>query len=51
MDAAEVINVDRTAEGVLATFANGDTFLFPSNFRYKVRPKEGQITGGPPERL
>jgi hypothetical protein len=48
MDDPQVTNVDRTAEGVLVTFADGNTFLFPSNFLYKVRLKEGQLTGGPP---
>jgi hypothetical protein len=50
MNDVKVTNVDRTAEGVLVTFADGNTFLFPASFLYKVRLKEGQLTGGPPDK-
>jgi hypothetical protein len=45
MDELKVTNVDRTAEGVLVTFADGYTFLFRSDFLHRVRLKEGQLVG------
>jgi hypothetical protein len=50
MDDREVMRVEGDAEGVLVTFADGYTFLFSSNFLYKVRLKEGQLTGGPSDK-
>ena len=45
MDGRNITNVDRTADGVLVTFADGYTFLFPSDFLYKIRLKDGQFVG------
>lgn len=47
MSERKVTSVDRTAEGVLVTFADGYTFLFQSDFLYKIRLKEGQLIGQP----
>jgi hypothetical protein len=49
MNDVKVTNVDRTAEDVLVTFADGNTFLFLSDFLYRVLLKEGQLAG-PPEK-
>jgi hypothetical protein len=48
MSETKVINVDRTAEGVLVTFVDGYTFLFPSDFLFKIRLKDGQLVGQEP---
>jgi hypothetical protein len=45
MNEGKVTNVDRTIEGILVTFADGFTFLFQSDFLYKVRLKDGQLVG------
>jgi hypothetical protein len=45
MNERKVTNVDRNAEGVLVTFVDGYTFLFPSDFLYRVRLKDGQLIG------
>jgi hypothetical protein len=43
MDHQDITNVDRTLEGVVVTFGDGYTFLFPSVFLYGIRLKEGQL--------
>jgi hypothetical protein len=45
MNERKVTNVDRNTEGVLVTFADGYTFLFQSDFLFKVRLKDGQLVG------
>jgi hypothetical protein len=45
MNARKVTNVDRNAEGVLVTFADGSTFLFRSDFLYMARLKDGELVG------
>jgi hypothetical protein len=45
MNGRKVTKVDRTTEGVVVTFADGYTFLFPSDFLYRVRLKDGQLVG------
>jgi hypothetical protein len=52
MSERKVTSVDRTAEGVLVTFADGYTFLFQADFLYKVRLEDGQLVGqGKPDKL
>ncbi len=43
MDHHHIINADRTSEGIVVTFGDGHTFLFPSVFLYGIRLKEGQL--------
>ena len=45
MNERKVTNVDRNAEGILVTFADGYTFLFQSDFLYMARLKDGQLVG------
>lgn len=45
MDGRKVTHVDMTSEGVLVTFADGYTFLFPADFLYSGRLKDGQLIG------
>jgi hypothetical protein len=45
MNESKVTNVDRTGEGVLVTFVDGYTFLFPSDFLFKIRLQNGQLVG------
>lgn len=43
MDGRKVSHVDMTSEGVVVTFVDGYTFLFPSEFLYRIRLKDGQL--------
>jgi hypothetical protein len=45
MENLKVTYVDRNAEGVLVTFADGYTYLFQSDFLFNIRLKEDQLTG------
>jgi hypothetical protein len=47
MDSQEIANVDRNSEGVVVTFGDGYTFLFPASFLFGTRLKNGQLVESP----
>jgi hypothetical protein len=45
MDGGTVARVETISAGVRVTFADGYTFLFPSEFLYGIRLRDGQLIG------
>jgi hypothetical protein len=47
MDTRTITDVDRTSDGVIVTFGDGFTFLFPIDLLYGIRLKSGQVVEAP----
>jgi hypothetical protein len=46
----DIVRYDKSADGIVITFRDGYTFLFPANALYAIRLKHGQLLEMPIER-
>ena len=47
MNSLDITYLDRTSEGIVVTFGDGNTFLFPTDFLFGARLKDGQLIQPP----